>query len=150
MIDQICTRRMRIVKYRGSSHGTNEYPFLIGSTGFSIFPITSVGLDYKVVAERVSSGISVLDRCWGKRIFPRLQRAYFRDSGTGKSSIAIKFAESNCKQGKKCLYFAMEESTSQIVRNMHSIGINLEPFIKKELLTIHASGRPWWGLKCTL
>jgi len=151
MIDQICTRRMRIVKYRGSSHGTNEYPFLIGSTGFSIFPITSVGLDYKVVAERVSSGISVLDQMLGGK-------GYFRGSsvlisgtaGTGKSSIAIKFAESNCKQGKKCLYFAMEESTSQIVRNMHSIGINLEPFIKKELLTIHASRPTVVGLEMYL
>ncbi len=151
IIDQICTRRMRIVKYRGTSHGTNEYPFLIGSTGFSIFPITSVGLDYKVDAALVSSGIPALDNMLGGKGYYRGSSILISGTaGTGKSSIALKFAESTCAKGKKCLYFAMEESVSQIVRNMRSIGVNLDPCLKKGLLYIHASRPTITGLEMYL
>jgi circadian clock protein KaiC len=151
IIDQICTRRMRIVKYRGSSHGTNEYPFLIGVSGFSIFPITSVGLDYTVHSELVSSGIPELDIILGgKGYYHGSSVLISGTAGTGKSSIALKFAEATCRKGKKCLYFAMEESVSQIVRNMRSIGVNLEPFIKKGLLTIHSSRPTLTGLELYL
>ncbi|OGS37786.1 MAG: KaiC 1 [Elusimicrobia bacterium RIFOXYB2_FULL_49_7] len=151
IIDQISTRRMRIVKYRGSAHGTNEYPFLITSGGISIFPITSVGLNYTVSDKRVSSGIPALDKVLGgKGYYHGSSVLVSGTAGTGKSSIALTFAESVCRQGKKCLFFAMEESVSQIVRNMHSIGVNIEPHLKKKLLTIHASRPTLTGLEMYL
>lgn len=149
--DQICTRRLRIVKYRGSAHGSNEYPFLIGETGFSVLPITSVALNYEASSERVSSGVARLDTMLGGE-------GYFRGSsilisgaaGSGKTSLAAAFANSVCHGGERCLYVAFEESPSQIFRNMRSIGYELEPFVKKGLLKIHAIRPTSQGLESHL
>jgi len=138
--DQLSTRRLRVLKYRGTVHGTNEYPFLIGAHGFSVLPITSLQLDHQVTTERVATGIARLDEMLGGL-------GYFRGSsvlvsgapGTGKSSIAAKFIETACQRGERSLLFAYEESSAQIVRNMRSVGIDLERWIKKGLLQIHAS-----------
>ncbi len=138
--DQLSTRRLRVLKYRGTVHGTNEYPFLIGAHGFSVLPITSLQLDHQVTTERVPTGIARLDEMLGGL-------GYFRGSsvlvsgapGTGKSSIAAKFIETACQRGERSLLFAYEESSAQIVRNMRSVGIDLERWIKKGLLQIHAS-----------
>jgi circadian clock protein KaiC len=148
---QIATRRLRIVKYRGSAHGTNEYPFLIDEQGFSVLPITSIGLDHPASADRVSSGIDRLDAMLGGR-------GYYRGSsilvsgtaGTGKSSMAAHFVDAACRRGEKCLYFAFEESRSQIVRNMRSIGINLEQWEKKGLLRFQTSRPTMYGLEMHL
>ena len=136
---QVSTRRVRVVKYRGSSHGTDEYPFLIDQCGISVFPITSLGLTHEARSERISSGVRGLDEMLG-------QQGFFRGSsilvtgtaGTGKSSFASFFADSACARGERCLYFAFEESPSQILRNMRSVGLNLEKWIKRGLLRIHA------------
>lgn len=150
--DQISTRRFRVVKYRGSMHGTNEYPFLIDEEGISLLPITSVGLDYEVSTERVSSGIPRLDSMLGG------EGGFYRGSsvlvsgtaGTGKTSIAANFAEATCRRGEKCLYFAFEESKSQIIRNMKSIGIDLAPRVESGLLKFHASRPTSFGLEMHL
>jgi len=149
--EQISTRRLRIVKYRGSVHGTNEYPFLIDENGFSIFPVTSLGLNHRASTERIPSGIPRLDEMLGGK-------GYFKGStilvtgtaGTGKTSLAILLATSACERGERCLYFAYEESTEQIVRNMRSIGIRLEPHIHKGLLRILASRPTTQGLEMHL
>jgi circadian clock protein KaiC len=149
--DQISTRRLRIVKYRGSLHGTNEYPFLIDEFGISITPISSLGLTYDVSSARVSSGISRLDNMLeGKGYYKGSTVLISGTAGTGKTSIASHFAESVCKNGGKCLYFAFEESPSQIVRNMKSIGISLEPWIKKGALQIRAMRATEYGLEMHL
>lgn len=149
--EQISTRRLRILKYRGTSHGTNEYPFLIDETGFSVFPITSVGLGHAASAERISTGIPRLDAMLGGQ-------GYFRGSsvlvsgtaGTGKSSIAAHFSAAACQRGEHVLYFALEESPSQIIRNMRSIGINLEQFVQKGLLKFYANRPTFSGLESYL
>ncbi len=149
--NQISTRRLRIVKYRGSTHGTNEFPFLIDETGLNVLPITSLGLQHEVTNERVSSGIPRLDTMLGGR-------GYFRGStilvsgtaGTGKTSVAGSFANAACQRGQKALYFAFEESASQIVRNMASIGINLKPWAEKGLLIIHSERPTIYGLEAHL
>lgn len=138
--DQLSTRRLRVLKYRGTVHGTNEYPFLIGAHGFSVLPITSLQLDHQVTTRRVPTGIARLDEMLGGL-------GYFRGSsvlvsgapGTGKSSIAARFIETACQRGERALLFAYEESSAQIVRNMRSVGIDLECWIRKGLLEIHAS-----------
>ncbi len=133
--EQISTRRLRVVKYRGSSHGTNEYPFLIDEDGVSVMPITSMGLTHSASTERVSSGIPRLDSMLGGRGFYRGSSILVSGTaGTGKSSIAAHFAESVCRGRKKCLVFAFEESQDQIIRNMHSIGIQLEDHVRGGLL----------------
>lgn len=149
--NQISTRRIRIAKYRGSSHGTNEYPFLIEDTGLSIMPITSVGLKYKVTTERVSSGVERLDKMLdGKGFFKGSSILVSGPAGTGKTSLAASFANSVCKSGERCLYFAFEESPEQIIRNMRSIGIDLEPWIKKGLLMIRSIRPTFYGLETHL
>ncbi|VVB53131.1 Circadian clock protein kinase KaiC [uncultured archaeon] len=148
---QITTRRLRVVKYRGSLHGTNEYPFLIDEKGISVLPITSIGLQHDVSNERISSGIPRLDTMLG-------EKGYYRGSsilisgtaGTGKSSTAASFADAACKRGERCLYFAFEEAPNQIIRNMRSIGIDLEPWIKKGLLEIYAVRPTIYGLEMHL
>ncbi len=151
MIEQVATRRLRIVKYRGTSHGTNEYPFLIDEDGFSVLPITSLGLTHKADNERVPTGISRLDTMLGGK-------GYFRGSsilvtgtaGTGKSSLAAHLAKSTCERGERCLYLAFEESESQIIRNMKSIGIDLQPYVEKELLLFHNVRPTVFGLEMHL
>ena len=138
--EQISTRRLRVLKYRGTAHSMNEYPFMIGKHGFSVLPVTSLQLDHKVSDQRVSTGIPRLDEMLsGQGVFRGSSVLVSGSPGTGKSSIAAKFAETACQRGERAVYFAYEESEAQIVRNMRSIGIDLEPWIDKGLLEIHAS-----------
>lgn len=149
--DQISTRRLRIVKYRGSTHGTNEYPFLIDENGISVVPITSVGLTHKVTNKRISTGIEGLDRMFdGKGYYKGRSILVFGTAGTGKSSLAVSFVNAAAKRGEKCLYFAFEESEAQIVLNMRSIGMDLGGAIKKRLLQIHAARPTLHGLEMHL
>jgi circadian clock protein KaiC len=137
--EQISTRRLRVVKYRGSPHGTDEYPYMIDDDGISVLPITSLALAHKAPATRVSTGVAGLDKMLGGKGFFRGSSVLVSGTaGTGKSSLAAKFAHAACARGESCLYFAFEESPSQIVRNMRSIGIDLEPWTRKRLLHFHA------------
>lgn len=146
--DQSSIRRLRIVKYRGSTHGTNEYPFLIDEDGFSILPVTSIGLNHISSKERISTGIQRLDTMFsGKGYYRGSTILVSGTAGTGKTSLAAKFVEAACKRGERVLYFAFEESPSQFMRNMSSIGINLEPWSKKGLLHFHASRPTLFGLE---
>jgi circadian clock protein KaiC len=146
--EQISTRRLRVVKYRGSPHGTNEYPFLLDESGLSVVPITSVGLTHKASTERVSSGVSGLDQMLGGKGFFRYSSILISGTaGTGKSSFAAHFANAACERGERCLYFAFEESPSQILRNMGSVGLNLERWIDRGLLQIVASRPTSTGLE---
>jgi circadian clock protein KaiC len=149
--EQISTRRLRIVKYRGSSHGSDEYPFLIDESGLSILPITSLGLDYHVSSERISTGIPKLDTMLGGKGFYRGSTILVSGTaGTGKTSMSATFAEAACRRGERCLYFAFEESPSQIIRNMGSIGIDLARWVKKGLLKFHAARPSLYGLEMHL
>jgi len=143
--EEISTRRLRIVKYRGSTHGTNEYPFLIDDQGISVLPISSLGLDHDAPAERVSSGIARLDGMLGGKGFYRGSSILGSGTaGTGKTTIAACFVDAACRRGERALFFAFEESPRQIVRNMRSIGIDLDPWVHKGLLQFHAA-RPTYG-----
>ena len=125
--EQSSIRRLRIVKYRGSTHGTNEYPFLIDEDGFSVLPVTSLGLNHDSSLERISTGIPRLDTMLsGKGYFQGSTVLVSGTAGTGKTSIAAQFVQAACKRGEKVLYFTFEESSSQLMRNMKSIGIYLE------------------------
>jgi circadian clock protein KaiC len=149
--EQVSTRRLRIVKYRGTLHGTNEYPFLIGRNGISVLPITSLGLEHKAPSERVSTGIKELDEMLGGKGFQRGSSILVSGTaGTGKSSLAAAFVDAACRRGERCLYFAFEESPAQILRNMRSISINLEPHIKKGLLRFHSTRPTLYGLEMHL
>jgi len=149
--EQVATRRLRVAKYRGSRHGTNEYPFLIDERGISVLPITSLQLVYQVSTERISTGIERLDAMLGGR-------GYYRGSsilvsgtaGTGKTSIAACFAEAACRRGERCAYFTFEEAPSQVIRNMRSVGIDLEPWVKSGLLRFHAVRPTLHGLEMHL
>ena len=130
--EQISTRRLRIIKYRGSSHGADEYPFLIDEGGLSILPITSLGLDYPVSSQRVSTGVPKLDAMLeGKGFYRGSTILISGTAGTGKTSLAATFADAACRRGERCLYFAFEESPSQIIRNMASIGMDLAQWVKE-------------------
>ncbi len=151
VINQIATRRVRILKYRGSLHGTNECPFLIDMQGFSVLPITSMGLDYGASTERVSSGVPRLDAMLGGEGYYRGSSVLISGSaGTGKTSLAGTFVQAACHHGERCLYFAFEESPPQIMRNLRSIGIDLAPFVKKGLLRFHSSRPSGQGLESHL
>jgi circadian clock protein KaiC len=147
----IATRRLRIIKYRGTLHGTNDYPFLIGSNGFSVLPITSIGLDYETSSARVPTGIARLDAMLGGQ-------GYFQGSsvlitgtaGTGKTSLAMAFARETCAKGGRCLYFAFEEAVSQIIRNMASIGMDLGRWVEAGLLKFHAARPTTFGMEMHL
>ncbi|CAH0348289.1 circadian clock protein KaiC [Aquabacterium sp. CECT 9606] len=148
IIDQVSTRRLRVVKYRGSAHGTNEYPFLIGETGLTVLPITSMRLDHRASAERVPTGIRKLDVMLGGQGVYRGSSVLVSGSpGTGKSSIGASFVNAACARGERALLFAYEESPSQLMRNMRSIGIDLAPWVKKGLLEVHASRPTLQGLE---
>ncbi|MCX6120532.1 MAG: circadian clock protein KaiC [Ignavibacteriales bacterium] len=149
--DQSSIRRLRVVKYRGSTHGTNEYPFLIDEDGFSVLPVTSLGLNYSSSNGRISTGIPRLDTMLsGKGYFRGSTVLVSGTAGTGKTSIAAKFVEEACKRGERVLYFTFEESPNQLVRNMRSIGINLELWVKKGLLQFHATRPTHYGLETHL
>jgi circadian clock protein KaiC len=148
---QISTRRLRVVKYRGSTHGTNEYPFLIDEDGISVMPLTSLGMDYKVSNERVSSGVPELDEMLGGKGFYRGSTVLLSGTaGTGKTSLSAHFAESTCRKGERCMFFSFEESPDQILRNLHSIGLNLEPHVKSGLLRFHSARPTMHGLEMHL
>lgn len=149
--DQLSTRRLRVVKYRGSAHGTNEYPFLIDETGFSVLPITSLGLAHEVTEERVSTGVAGLDAMLGGQgVYRGSTMLISGTAGTGKTSLATHFAEAACRRGERCLYFAFEESPSQLIRNVRSIGIDLKPWVGKDLLRFHATRPTLSGLEMHL
>ncbi len=151
IIEQTATRRMRIVKYRGSKHGTNEYPFLIDEHGISVLPITSLDLSHRASTERIPSGIERLDTMMGGRGYYRGSNILVSGTaGTGKTSIAAHFAQACCRRGERCLWFAFEESPEQIMRNMRSIGIDLEPWVRKGLLYFHATRPTLYGLEMHL
>lgn len=149
--NQISTRRLRIIKYRGTSHGTNEYPFMIDEDGFSVLPITTLGLTHKSSSERVSSGVPRLDAMLGGPGFYRGSSVLLSGTaGTGKSTLGAHFIEAACKRGERAIFFAFEESQDQIVRNMRSVGIELEPFIKKDLLRFQNARPSTYGLEVHL
>ena len=149
--DQTSTRRLRVVKYRGSHHGTNEYPFLIGADGISVLPVSSLALQHSASLERVSSGVSRLDEMLS-------DKGYFRGStilvsgtaGSGKTSLAAHFLDAACRRGERCLCFLFEESPQQLLRNMRSIGIDLEPWVAGGLLQFHADRPSRYGLETHL
>ena len=146
--EQICTRRLRVVKYRGTAYGTNEYPFIIGERGLSVLPITSLQLAHRASAERIPTGIAGIDAMLGGQGLYRGSSVLVTGSaGTGKSSIAAKFADTACRRGERTLLFAYEESSEQLLRNMRSIGIDLAPWVKKGLLQIHCSRPSMHGLE---
>jgi circadian clock protein KaiC len=151
MIDQVSTRRLRIVKYRGTTHGTNEYPFLIDADGISILPITSLGLEHGVSNKRVSTGVARLDTMLGGRGYYRGSSVLITGTaGTGKTSLAAHFVDAACSRGERSLYFAFEESPQQIVRNMRSIGLDLQRWVDKGLLHFHAVRSTQYGLETHL
>ena len=149
--EQISTRRLRIVKYRGSSHGTNEYPFLIDEDGIAVLPVTSTGLNHPVSSERVSSGIPRLDTMLGGK-------GYFRGStilvsgtaGAGKSSVSAHLVDAACRRGERCQVFLFEESPRQVIRNMRSIGLDLGQWVDRGLLQFHAARPSLHGLEMHL
>jgi circadian clock protein KaiC len=149
--DQVSTRRLRVVKYRGTAHGTNEYPFLIDEDGFSVLPVTSLGLQHEVSEERISSGIPRLDTMLGGEGFYRGTTILISGTaGTGKTSMSAHFVDAACRRGERCLYFSFEESQGQLIRNMRSIGLNLDQWVKKNLLQFHSSRATFYGLEMHL
>jgi circadian clock protein KaiC len=149
--DQLSTRRLRVVKYRGTTHGTNEYPFLIDETGILVLPVTSMGLRHAAGTERISSGIAELDRMLGGKGYYRGSSVLLSGtSGAGKTSFAAHLVDAACRRGERCLYFAFEESEQQFVRNMRSIGLELQPHIDAGLLRFEASRPTLYGLESHL
>jgi circadian clock protein KaiC len=149
--EQIPTRRLRIVKYRGSAHGGDEYPFLIQADGFSLLPITSLSLDHSASTDRFPTGIDRLDAMFGGKGYYRGSNILLSGgAGTGKTSAAAHFADSACKRGERTLFLAFEESPNQIIRNMKSIGINLEKWVKKGFLKFHAVRPTLYALEAHL
>ena len=149
--DQLSTRRLRVVKYRGSAHGTNEYPFIIDEAGITVMPITSAGLAHEASTERMSSGIPDLDRMLeGKGYYKGSSILVSGMAGSGKSTVAAHFIDANCASGHRCIYFAMEESPHQIIRNMRSIGIDLQKWVDKKLLQFSARRPSLFGLETHL
>jgi circadian clock protein KaiC len=149
--DQISTRRVRVVKYRGSHHGTNEYPFLIDADGVSVLPVTSLGLEHEASSERVSSGLAKLDAMLGGQGFFRGSTIMVSGtSGTGKTTLAAHFADAACRRGDRCLYFLFEESPAQMMRNMLSAGVDLKPWVDRGLLQFLADRPSRHGLETHL
>jgi circadian clock protein KaiC len=151
VVDMVSARHLRVVKYRGSTHGTNEYPFLIDSKGISVLPITSVGLEHQASSQRVPSGVPELDAMLGGE-------GYFKGSsvlvsgtaGTGKTSLAAHFAAEACRRGERVIFFTFEESANQVMRNMLSIGLDLAPLVAQDLLRFHAVRPAHSGLEVHL
>jgi circadian clock protein KaiC len=149
--DQLSTRRLRIVKYRGSAHGTNEYPFIIDEQGITVMPITSSGLDHEASTERLPTGIPDLDEMLeGKGYYKGSSILVSGMAGSGKSTLAAHFVDATCASGNRCIYFAMEESPRQIIRNMRSIGIDLQKWVDKKLLWFSARRPSLFGLETHL
>ena len=151
LVHHVATRMMRVVKYRGSAHSTDEYPFLITERGISVMPVTSMSLAHEASLERVSTGNPALDELIGGEGFYRGSTVLVSGtSGTGKTSIAASLILSACKRGERCMYFAFEESPAQLLRNMRSIGLDLAPYVKKGLLRIEAARPSLFGLEMHL
>jgi circadian clock protein KaiC len=149
--EQIATRRLRIVKYRGSTHGTNEYPFIIDDNGISVLPITSLKLDHKVYTETISTGLATLDKLFERNGFFKGSSTLVTGSaGTAKTSLAAYFALSSCKRNEPVLFFSFEESPDQLLRNTMTIGINLKRYVRSKQLIIHASRPSLQGLEMHL
>mgnify|MGYP001605213015 CR=1 FL=1 len=149
--NQIATRHLRVVKYRGALHGTNEFPFLIGEKGVDVVPITSLALNHKASTERIATGISRLDAMLGGRGFFRGSSVLLTGtSGTGKTIVAANFAHAAGRRGERVLFFSFEESPNQIIRNMRSIGLRLEPLVKRGLLRFHSARPSLYGLEMHL
>ena len=148
IVDQVSTRRLRVVKYRGSAHGTNEYPFMIGDRGVSVLPVTSLRLEYPASIKRLPTGIAGIDAMLGgKGVFRGSSVLVTGAPGSGKSTIGTTFAQAACDRGERALVFTYEESPSQLVRNMRSIGVDLQGYLDARLLRIHASRPPLDGLE---
>ncbi len=151
MIEQVATRRVRVVKYRGTVHETNEYPFLITESGFSVHPITALDLDHSVSNERISTGIERLDNMLGGQgLYRGSSILVSGTAGTGKSSLASCFIDAACKRGERAIYFAFEEAPRQIIRNMRNIGFDLESHAKSGLLTFYSVRSTSFGLETHL
>ena len=151
VVDQLATRRMRIVKYRGSAHGTNEYPFIIDEEGITVMPITSAGLSHDASTERISSGIADLDAMLEGQGFYRGSSVLVSGmAGSGKSTTSAHFADAACRRGERCIYFAMEESPTQIIRNMRAIGLDLQRWVDQGLLRFSAKRPSLFGLETHL
>ncbi|MFA5263886.1 MAG: circadian clock protein KaiC [Opitutaceae bacterium] len=149
--EQIATRHLRVVKYRGALHGTNEFPFLIGDTGISVLPITSLGLNHKISSERIGTGVPRLDAMLGGRGFFRGSSILLTGTpGTGKTIIAANFAQAAARRGERVLFFSFEESPNQIIRNMQSIGLRLGPLVRRGLLRFHSARPSLYGLEMHL
>jgi circadian clock protein KaiC len=149
--DQLSTRRLRIVKYRGSAHGTNEYPFIIDEQGITVMPITSSGLAHGASTERLPTGIPDLDEMLeGKGYYKGSSVLVSGMAGSGKTTMAAHFVDVTCASGNRCIYFAMEESPRQIIRNMRSIGIDLQKWVDKKLLSFSARRPSLFGLETHL
>ena len=149
--EQISTRRIRVIKYRGSNHGTNEYPFVIDKGGLSVIPITSAGLDQPGTAKRVSTGIPSLDKMFKGAGFTRGSTVLASGTaGTGKTSLAAAFAIESCKRGERCLFLSYEESSGQLIQNMSSIGFRFGPLVTKGLLKIVSTRPSFFGLEMHL
>jgi circadian clock protein KaiC len=149
--EQISTRRIRVVKYRGSVHGTNEYPFLIDRDGINVLPVTSLTLEHEAPHERISSGIAAMDEMLGGQGFFRGSTVLLSGTaGTGKTTLAAHFVNAACGRGEKCLYFLFEESPAQLLRNMRSAGVDLERWVDKGLLQFHADRPNRHGLETHL
>jgi circadian clock protein KaiC len=146
--DQTSIRRLRVIKYRGTMHGTNEYPFLIGETGISVLPLSSLKLEHKAPMQRVSTGVPRLDTMLGgKGFFRGTSILVSGGAGTGKSSLAAHFVQAACQRGERALYMASEQSTDEVIRNMRSIGVDLEYWLKRGLLRFYASRPGTFGLE---
>lgn len=150
MHDQVSTRRLRIVKYRGTHHGTNEYPFLIDSDGFSVLPLSSLKLDHEASTERVSTGIERLDAMLAGGVYRGTSVLLSGTAGTGKSSIAAHMAAACCARGERCLYYSFEESPSQVLRNMRTIGLDLAPWLDNGMLHFVSTRPTFHGLEMHL
>lgn len=149
--NKIANRILRVIKYRGSSHGTNEYPFLISDQGLWVQPITSTGLNYKVSTEHMSTGVAELDEMLdGKGVFRDSSILVSGAAGTGKTSLAASVVDAACRRGEHCLYFAFEEAAGQIIRNMGSIGIDLQQWVDQGLLKFHATRPSYFGIETHL
>ena len=149
--DQIATRHLRVVKYRGALHGTNEFPFLIGNEGLSVLPITSLGLNHEVSNERIATGIPRLDAMLGGKGFFRGSSILLTGTpGTGKTIVAANFAQAAARRGERVMFFSFEESPAQIIRNTHSIGLRLAPLVKRGLLRFHSARPSLCGLEMHL
>ncbi len=147
---QISTRRLRVVKYRGSLHGTNEYPFLIDEDGISVLPLSMSGMDYGVSSRRISTGISGLDEMLTGGIYRGSTVLLSGSAGTGKTSVGAHLADAACRRGERCMLFSFEESPAQILRNMRSIGLKLEPYVRRGLLQLQSTRPTSHGMEMHL